>query len=72
MAKYYCPECRADCGVEACPTDEKGLCKRCGKHPVAWEDRNRPWLWCTEHKAWHDKPCAEEPVRHCCAVPKAA
>jgi hypothetical protein len=67
MAKLYCPECHSECGVQACPTNAQGVCQRCGKKPVAWEDRGKKWFWCTSHTQWHDKPCADDQTRHCCA-----
>jgi hypothetical protein len=68
----YCPECRSVCGGDACPMDEQGRCTRCGKPPVAYADRDRSWLWCMHHREWHDKSCAEDQARHCCAPPRAA
>jgi hypothetical protein len=68
MADLYCPECHQKCGVEACPTNPKGLCEQCGKPPVPWAERNTPWVWCSVHTNWHETPCAEDAKRHCCAV----
>jgi len=70
--ELFCPECRSTCGVEACLTEEGGRCARCGKPPVAAADRDRPWLWCSQHGQWHDSPCPEDAARHCCAPPVAA
>jgi hypothetical protein len=67
MAKLYCPQDRCECGTEACPTDAEGKCARCGKPPVAWEDRDKKHFWCTVHSQWHEAPCMEDRQRHCCA-----
>lgn len=68
MPDLYCPECHKACGVAECPTTAQGVCKCCGKTPVAWADRNKPWMWCTDHQQWHDQPCAADAVHHCCTV----
>ncbi len=68
----YCPQCRSMCGGEACPTDDRGRCKHCGKPPVAAADRDRPWLWCIQHDQWHGRACSDNSARHCCAPPPAA
>lgn len=62
----YCPQDQMDCGTEACPIDDRGRCRRCGKPPVDAVDRNKAWMWCDVHERWHDGACQEDPVRHCC------
>ena len=62
----YCPECDRECGCPDCPTNAAGVCVACGKPPVPWAARNKNWFWCTDHLQWHDAPCVQDPVHHCC------
>ncbi len=69
--EMYCPQCRAVCGTTACPTDDRGRCIHCGKPPVAAIERNKSWLWCSQHDQWHDRVCPDDVSQHCCKAPAA-
>jgi hypothetical protein len=62
----YCPECRTVCGEGTCRVDKQGHCERCGKPPVDYADRDRPWLWCETHQVWHSSACKDDAVKRCC------
>ncbi len=65
----YCPACRGFCGA-ACPLDDKGNCKACGKPPVEADAIERCWFWCNGHNVWHDEVCGDNAAKKCCTEKK--
>ena len=63
----YCPECQRFSADEKV-VDSRGLCRGCGRRPVAVEATSRAWIWCEHREEWRDDPCAQDPTRHCCAA----
>jgi hypothetical protein len=59
----WCGACKMMCGPD-CPTDDKGMCKMCGKAPV---DATACVAYkCTAHNAMHGEPCGEHASKSCC------
>ncbi len=65
----FCPSCRGFCGA-ACPLDDKGNCKACGKPPVESDAVERCWFWCSGHSAWHEEVCGDHAAKKCCTEKK--
>lgn len=65
----YCANCRQLCGP-ACPTDDKGNCKACGKPTAQVDVCVKHVLACNQCKRDHDKACALQSSYKCCTDKK--